>query len=138
MLPFVDLALFVLCVEASSGPARGRWLAAGPHVMFRLYETIDHRYFRGDMDALEQMDFAGTFPSVPRLPLVSGADGPQVDPSTLDEIRDRDLDVIVSLAPGEPPSGLAASARYGVWTLSTTSDEAGAPPHFWEMYRGDL
>jgi hypothetical protein len=96
-------------------------------ILFRLYEALDRRLFRGASDALAPVDVSAALEGVPRMRLADlASDGPR-------------LDVLVCLGARPAPGDLPPVVRHGIWYLHLgdprrNGDESAL---FWEVFAAE-
>jgi hypothetical protein len=87
-------------------------------------------------------DMASVFCGVPRIQCRTtrkGAFSQYFSPADVAAIREHNLDFILRFAFGIIRGEILNSAQYGVWSFHHGDETKyrGAPPAFWEIYRGD-
>lgn len=93
--------------------------------LFRKYQAWDDRRGAGENDPLAPVDVADRLRGVAALTIELTWTGPEAAA----EVRARDLDVLLWLAPRTPEEGLRDAARFGTWLY------AGQQlPYFREVY----
>ncbi len=109
------------------------------HSLYELYLRMDQRK-RPASHPLDLIDCSG---------MLAGIDRINVEPvkqkfihrfteDTLQEIRARNLDVLIRFGFNILRGEILSAARYGVWSFHHGDNEfyRGGPPHFWELYEG--
>ncbi len=146
---FIDLALLVYKKPASSVPAPSKGpigriarILSNPklrkHALYNnLYLPLDHRR-RSRNHPLENVDCSA---------MLSGIDRIEVEPvgekfvhrfpaDALEQIRAKQLDVLIRFGFNILKGEILTAARYGVWSYHHGDNEfyRGGPPLFWELY----
>jgi hypothetical protein len=111
---FAEVVLAVLAAPAR--PTVRERLSGLAH---ELYVRAD-RAFGGASDPLHPIDPGESLSGVERLEVTTAAaraaDEPWLAPSVVEEIRRRDLDVILRFSAATPRGPVLRAARYGVWS----------------------
>lgn len=136
-----EIALVVLNVEPPAPQPRFARLRSPrrQHLLFGLYSRVDARVFRCEPDAFAEVSVRDELAGVPHLevvPLRPTRFEHRFDASTVREIRDADLDVLLRFGFNIIRGEILDSARYGVWSYHHGDNRQyrGAPAFFWEMY----
>ena len=109
------------------------------HALYELYLRLDRRR-KSPNHPLDIIDCSA---------LLSGIDSIEVEPigkkfvhrfppEALDEIRAKNIDVLLRFGFNILKGGILTAARYGVWSYHHGDNEfyRGGPPHFWELCEG--
>jgi hypothetical protein len=128
----VELALFIIRRPAES------WLPTKRAKKITINSALFHLYMNSFIRprALWPRDMTTLLSTVPR---VEHEVTSSLGDTAARTIRAYELDFILDLGFGEPPSEMLSVARYGIWSFRYGSDEeyrAGLPC-FWEIYYGD-
>jgi hypothetical protein len=115
---FADLELAVVLAPASSTmKERLSGLA------YQLYTRAD-RAAGGAQDPLSEVDAGPYLTDVGRLDVTPGnADEPWLGPDAIEELRRRQLDVILRFCAAVPRGDVLRAARHGVWSYHFGADE---------------
>ncbi|HEY3821722.1 MAG TPA: hypothetical protein VGL81_31360 [Polyangiaceae bacterium] len=117
---FADIELAV--VVASTSPTLATLL---PGLAHELYLRVD-RVMGGDSDPLAPVEGGACLSGVDRLDVKPGGPGqPWLAPDVMDEIRRRDLDVILRFCAARPHGEVLRAARCGVWSYHYGAEEDG-------------
>lgn len=150
---FATIELVTMHVPAKPLPAqptRSRWSTwhalrdllsdpkRRPKLGFAIYQKLDLRYFLGVNDPLAPVDCTdrlSRIESIKITPLVAGFVH-RFEPSDIEEIRKRNLDVILRFGFNILKGDVLTVSRYGVWSYHHGDNEyyRGGPPYFWELY----
>ena len=108
------------------------------HLGFSIYQKLDQKYFLGPNDPKEEIDCTDKLSGIESLqitPIVKGFVH-RFAPTDIEEIRKRDLDVILRFGFNILRGEILTAARYGVWSYHHGDNEfyRGGPPYFWELY----
>jgi hypothetical protein len=107
---------------------------------FTLYCKFDQKYFLDENHPQEEIDCAEKLSGIESLkitPIVKGFVH-RFAPPDIEEIRKRDLDVILRFGFNILRGDILTTARYGVWSYHHGDNEfiRGGPSHFWELHEG--
>jgi hypothetical protein len=147
---FAKIELLVIHTPANAEPvrpSRPKWRVLGDilsdpkrrkHLGFAIYNRLDQKYFFGANHPLEEIDCTDKLLGIESLkitPIVKGFVH-RFAPSDIEEIRKRDLDVILRFGFNILRGDVLTAARYGVWSYHHGDNEfyRGGPAHFWELY----
>jgi hypothetical protein len=111
-----EVSTFELVVKVASEKDNGQSL------LHKLYNGMDRSMWPSSPDALELVSIKDLVDSLPSL--------------TPDELKQMDLDVLLSFGPTELNSSFANLAKYGVWFYAFGTGEQ-APPGFREVLTQD-
>lgn len=107
------------------------------HLAFIIYNKLDQRFFSVPNHPQEQIDCTGKLlgiDSIEITPITSGFVH-RFSSSEIEEIRKRDLDVILRFGFNILRGDILKAARFGVWSYHHGDNEfyRGGPAHFWEL-----
>jgi hypothetical protein len=129
------------------GPRRPKWRVLAnmlfdskrrKHLGFTIYTKLDQKYFSVANHPQEEIDCTDKLSGIESLkitPIVKGFVH-RFTPADIEDIRKRDLDVILRFGFNILRGEILTSARYGVWSYHHGDNEfyKGGPAHFWELY----
>jgi hypothetical protein len=104
-------------------------------LLYEIYTRAD-RAVGGELDPLALVGLSAGLASIDRLDASpGGALEPWLTADTLDEIRRRDLDVILRFCAALPRGEILRAARHGTWSYHFGADEDArdAPPFFQQV-----
>jgi hypothetical protein len=114
-----------------------------PELRAHLLHALYLRYDRKKKSENHPLDLSDCGPRL------SGIDSIEVEPigkkfvhrfppEALEQIRKKNLDVLIRFGFGILKGEILGAARYGVWSYHHGDNEfyRGGPPHFWELYEG--
>ena len=109
--------------------------AAPPAFLYDLYLRLDAR-MKPANDPLAMTDCRDLLAGIDRIEAVPSS--APIPSDVENQIRSRNLDVVVDLGSAHLSGGLLKAARYGVWSyhFGDTERYRGGPSHFWELYEG--
>lgn len=152
---FASLELLMMHTPASlpeARPRRSKWRVLRDmlsdaklrtKIGYTLYSKFDERYFVGANDPLAEIDCTDRLSGIETIkitPMVKGFVHRFV-PADIEEIRKRDLDVILRFGFNILRGDILKAARYGVWSYHHGDNDfyRGGPPYLWELCeRNDL
>jgi hypothetical protein len=115
----VDLAVVVLDEHTPSSPRPlARVREALPHVLYDLYEKVDHRLFSSPDDAYRPVDARRHF----TCQVLEVSREVLERPEQLTVLGDLRLDVLLQFGFGGAGRNIAQAARYGLWSCSVNED----------------
>jgi hypothetical protein len=150
---FAKIEFVMMHVPANPPPAqptrsrRSRWnVLRGllsdpkrrPKLGFAIYQKLDQKLCLRVNDPLAPVDCTDRLSRVESIkitPLVKGFVH-RFDPSDIEQIRKRNLDVILRFGFNILKGDVLTVARYGVWSYHHGDNDyyRGGPPYFWELY----
>ncbi len=114
-----NFAAVEVAMVLRSAPSNGRPSA----FLHDLYASLD-RAIAGPEDPLAPVAPDGLLDGVERIEAQVGPEGrPWLSPEAIDEIRRRDLDVILRFSSERPRGDVLRAARHGVWSYHFGADE---------------
>jgi hypothetical protein len=118
---FVRVEIVVL-TGRSPGPA------GNSSFLYRLYQKWDQRHRDPADNPLAITDCSSRLAKIESLPLTS-----------IDQIRSKQLDVLIHLGSGPLSGEILTAARCGVWAYYRADPDhyRGGPEYFWELYEGN-
>jgi hypothetical protein len=144
---FATIELLVIHSPLNPAPRRPKWRVLWDtlsdskrrkHFGYTVYQKFDQRYFASANDPEENVDCTGRLAGIESLritPIVNGFVH-RLKPVDIEEIRKRDLDVILRFGFNILRGDILTAARYGVWSYHHGDNDfyRGGPAHFWELY----
>lgn len=147
---FATIELVIIHVQANASPVprhRSKWLVlwdllSDPkrraNLGFAIYQNLDHQYFLGVNDPLALVDCREALSGIESIKIRPRETGfvHRFDPSDIEEIRNRNLDVILRFGFNILKGDVLTVARHGIWSYHHGDNEyyRGGPPYFWELY----
>jgi hypothetical protein len=108
------------------------------HLGFAIYSKLDQKYFLDTNHPQEVIDCTEKLSGIESLKITPIAKGfvHRFTSADIEEIRKRDLDVILRFGFNILRGDILTAARCGVWSYHHGDNEfyRGGPPHFWELY----
>jgi hypothetical protein len=131
---FVSLDLVVFKKTSGRLSANGTSHSGG--VLYNWYLKLDRRMTPAN-DPLQKTDCSELLSNLQRVEAKTDDDDFPRD--TIEEIRVKNLDVLIQLGSFPVTGEILKSSRYGVWAYQYGDSNfyRGGPPHFWEIYEGN-
>ncbi len=108
-------------------------------LLFDLYQGIDRKFAPED-DPLAEVDCRDRFQGIERIEVEPIKKGfvHRFPPEIVEEIRKKDLDVLLRFGFNILRGNILQAARYGVWSYHHGDNDyyRGGPAHFWELVEG--
>ena len=144
---FVTIELLIIHSPANSAPRRPKWRVLWDTLSdskrrrrlgYAIYQKFDQKYFASANHPEEEIDCTDRLSGIESLkitPKVKGFEH-RLKPTDIEEIRKRDLDVILRFGFNILRGDTLTAARYGVWSFHHGDNDfyRGGPAHFWELY----
>ena len=109
------------------------------HTLYDLYLRFDQRK-KPRNHPLDSVDCSGLLAGIDRIEVepIGQKFVHRFPPEALEEIRAKNLDVLIRFGFNILKGEILTAARYGVWSYHHGDNEfyRGGPAHFWELYEG--
>jgi hypothetical protein len=135
-----DFAELILVIKNNTNHSHKEEAKGGVAIgAVRLIENTDRLIFKTHTDFKRRKDISGLFINTPKLELNDndGMDNKLSGNSLLTEIRNFNIDIILSLGCHDLNPGIPEATKYGIWSHSIdTCRKDGSPSTgFWEVIR---
>jgi hypothetical protein len=110
-------------------------------LLFSLYARSDRRRVAPSVDPLSPVDCSGRFQHIDAISVTPLAKGftHRFPVDAIENIRERQLDVLIRFGFNILRGEILTAAQYGVWSYHHGDNDyyRGGPAHFWELYEGN-
>lgn len=108
------------------------------YFLYNLYRKLDKKLYKALPDAFAVTDAASLLAGIPILTMIpkQSLACDEFEAGDIEEIKARNLDVIVRLGFGVLKGEILHASKFGVWSFLHSDCEVmrGGPPGFWEVF----